>query len=76
MADWDFAVPFTEAEVRFALTTYADLASDEGTGTIEYMRSMTKAEYVMKHLYGHTQYHLGEISAIDGQISGKRFFTW
>ncbi|MFN7470429.1 MAG: DinB family protein [Roseiflexaceae bacterium] len=76
MADWDFGVSFTEAEVRAALTTYADLASDDGTGTIEYMLSMTKAEYVMKFLYGHSQYHLGEISAIDGQISGTRFFTW
>jgi hypothetical protein len=37
---------------------------------------MTKAEYVMKFFYGHSQYHMGEISAIDGQISGKRFFTW
>ena len=76
IADWDLTVPFSEAEVRSILNTYADLADDDGSGTISYMGSMTKADYLMKHLYGHSQYHLGEISAIDGQIPGTRFFTW
>ena len=74
--DWDLTVPFSEAEVRSILSGYADLADDDGSGTVPYMLSMTKADYLMKHLYGHSQYHLGEISAIDGQIAGTRFFTW
>ena len=76
IADWDLTVPFSEAEVRVILGAYADLADDDGSGTIPYMLSMSKADYLMKHLYGHSQYHLGEISAIDGQIPGTRFFTW
>jgi uncharacterized damage-inducible protein DinB len=76
IAEWDMTVPYTEAEVRVTMAAYADLASDDVAGTISYMGSMTKAEYLMKHLYGHSQYHLGEISAIDGQIPGTRFFTW
>ena len=74
--DWDLTVPFSEAEVRSILSGYADLADDDGSGTVPYMLSMTKADYLMKHLYGHSQYHLGEISAIDGQIPGTRFFNW
>lgn len=74
-AQWDLSVPFSEAEVRAALVTYADLANDDG-GTVGYMGSMTKAEYLLKHLYGHSQYHLGEISAIDGQVTGTRHFSW
>lgn len=74
-AQWDLSVPFAEADVRAVLATYADLADDDG-GTVGYMGSMTKADYLLKHLYGHSQYHLGEISAIDGQVSGARFFSW
>jgi DinB superfamily len=76
VADWDLTVPFSEAEVRSVCATYADLAHDDVSGTIEYMGSMTKGAYLLKHLYGHTQYHLGEMSAIDGQIAGERFYTW
>ena len=76
IADWDMEVPFSATDVRVTMAAYADLASDDVDGTISYMGSMTKAEYLMKHLYGHSQYHLGEISAIDGQIPGTRFFTW
>ncbi len=74
--NWDMQASFSEAEVRTACATYADLAHDDVDGTIEYMGSMTKGAYLLKHLYGHTQYHLGEMSAIDGQIAGERFYTW
>lgn len=73
---WDLTVPYSEAEVRTACATYADLAHDDVAGTVEYMGSMTKGAYLLKHLYGHTQYHLGEMSAIDGQIAGERFYMW
>jgi len=74
--DWDLTVPFSAAEVRNVCATYADLAHDDVVGTIEYMERMTKGAYLLKHVYGHTQYHLGEMSAIDGQIVGERFYTW
>jgi hypothetical protein len=74
--DWDLTVPFSAAEVRNACVTYADLDHDDVVGTIEYMGSMTKGAYLLKHVYGHTQYHLGEMSAIDGQIAGERFYMW
>ncbi|MBM4412243.1 MAG: hypothetical protein FJ040_02170 [Chloroflexi bacterium] len=76
VTNWDMTVPFHADEVRAVYATYADLAPDEVTSTIEYMGSMTKGAYVLKHLYGHTQYHLGEMSAIDGQIAGERFYRW
>ncbi len=76
VAQWDLTVPFSEAEVRSACATYTDLALDDVAGTIEYMGSMSKGVYLLKHLYGHTQYHLGEMSAIDGQIAGERFYMW
>lgn len=76
VVNWDLHVPFGEVEVRTACATYADLADDNVVGTIDYMGSMTKGAYLLKHLYGHTQYHLGEMSAIDGQIAGERFYTW
>ncbi|MFN5059162.1 MAG: DinB family protein [Chloroflexota bacterium] len=76
VADWDVLASFSEAEVRKACASYADLAHDDVAGTVEYMGSMTKGAYLLKHLYGHTQYHLGEMSAIDGQIAGERFYTW
>lgn len=75
-AGWDSMVPFSDVEVRSVCATYADLAHDDVASTIEYMGSMTKGAYLLKHLYGHTQYHLGEMSAIDGQIAGERFYTW
>jgi len=76
MRDWDFATPFTESAIREACATYADLANDDVQSTVNYAVSMSKATYIMKHYYGHSQYHLGEISAIDGQIAGERYFTW
>ncbi|MFZ9857033.1 MAG: DinB family protein [Roseiflexaceae bacterium] len=76
VANWDLTVPYSEVEVRTACATYADLADDNVVGTIDYMGSMSKGAYLLKHLYGHTQYHLGEMSAIDGQISGERFYRW
>jgi hypothetical protein len=76
VANWDMQVAFSEAEVRTVCATYADLAHDDVAGTVAYMGSMTKGAYLLKHLYGHTQYHLGEMSAIDGQIAGERFYTW
>jgi len=56
--------------------TYADLVNDDVQSTVNYAVSMSKATYAMKFYYGHAQYHLGEISAIDGQIAGERYFTW
>jgi DinB superfamily len=76
MQDWDFATPFTESAIRHACATYADLTNDDVQSTVDYALSMSKASYIMKHYYGHSQYHLGEISAIDGQIAGERYFTW
>jgi hypothetical protein len=76
VSNWDLTIPFAAAEVRTACATYADLAHDDVDGMIEYMGSMTKGAYLLKYLYGHTQYHLGEMSAIDGQIAGERFYTW
>jgi|GEM_PF-1819111 len=76
MSDWDFATPFTEAAIRHVCATYADLANDDVQSTVNYALSMSKAGYIMKHYYGHSQYHLGEISAIDGQIAGERYFRW
>jgi len=76
MSDWDFATPFTESAIRHACATYADLANDDVQSTVNYAVSMSKATYIMKHYYGHSQYHLGEISAIDGQIAGERYFRW
>ncbi|MCX6014421.1 MAG: DinB family protein [Chloroflexales bacterium] len=76
MQDWDFATPLAESQIRQVCTTYADLANDDVQSTVNYAVSMSKATYIMKHYYGHSQYHLGEISAIDGQIAGKRYFTW
>jgi hypothetical protein len=76
VANWDLTVPYSDVEVRTACVTYADLADDNVVGTIDYMGSMTKGAYLLKHLYGHTQYHLGEMSAIDGQIAGERFYRW
>lgn len=76
VAQWDLTVPFSEAEVRTTCAAYADLAHDDVAGTIGYMGSMTKGMYLVKHLYGHTQYHLGEMSAIDGQVAGERFYAW
>jgi len=76
MSDWDFATPFTESAIRQACATYADLANDDVQSTVDYAVSMSKAGYIMKHYYGHSQYHLGEISAIDGQIAGERYFRW
>ena len=76
MSDWEFATPFAESAIRQACATYADLANDDVQSTVNYALSMSKATYIMKHYYGHSQYHLGEISAIDGQIAGKRYFTW
>jgi hypothetical protein len=76
MSDWDFATPFTESAIRHACATYADLANDDVQSTVNYALSMSKAGYIMKHYYGHSQYHLGEISAIDGQIAGERYFRW
>lgn len=76
MRDWDFATPFTESAIREACATYADLANDDVQSTVNYAVSMSKATYAMKFYYGHAQYHLGEISAIDGQIAGTRYFTW
>jgi hypothetical protein len=76
VAQWDLTVPFSATEVRAACATYADLAHDDVAGTVEYMGGMSKGVYLLKHLYGHTQYHLGEMSAIDGQIAGERFYTW
>jgi hypothetical protein len=75
VAGWDLSVPFSEAEVQAVLSSYADLANDDG-GTVGYMGSMTKGEYLVKHLIGHSQYHLGEISAIDGQVPGARYYSW
>ncbi len=76
MQDWDFATPFAESVIRHACATYADLANDDVQSTVDYAVSMSKAGYIMKHYYGHSQYHLGEISAIDGQIAGERYFRW
>ena len=76
MSDWDFATSFTESAIREACATYADLANDDVQSTVNYAVSMSKATYIMKHYYGHSQYHLGEISAIDGQIAGERYFRW
>jgi len=76
MSDWDFATPFTESAIRHACATYADLTNDDVQSTVDYALSMSKAGYIMKHYYGHSQYHLGEISAIDGQIAGERYFRW
>jgi len=76
MQDWDFATPFAESAIRQACATYADLANDDVQSTVNYAVSMSKATYIMKHYYGHSQYHLGEISAIDGQIAGERYFRW
>ena len=76
MSDWEFATPFAESAIRQACAAYADLANDDVQSTVNYALSMSKATYIMKHYYGHSQYHLGEISAIDGQIAGKRYFTW
>ena len=73
---WDLTVPFTPAEVESVCATYADLAGDDVAGTAQYMGSMSKGAYLLKHLYGHTQYHLGEMSAIDGQVPGERFYQW
>lgn len=76
MSGWDFATPFAESAIRHACATYADLANDDVQSTVDYALSMSKAGYIMKHYYGHSQYHLGEISAIDGQIAGERYFRW
>jgi len=76
IADWDWNVPFTADEIRAICGRYADLAGDDVDGTVGYATSMTRGAYLYKHLYGHSQYHLGEISVIDGQVAGKRFFTW
>ncbi|MEY2847011.1 MAG: hypothetical protein RL076_2557 [Chloroflexota bacterium] len=76
IADWDWNVPFVADEIRAICGRYADLADDDVDGTVGYATSMTRGAYLFKHLYGHSQYHLGEISAIDGQVAGKRFFTW
>lgn len=73
---WDMSTPFTPAEVRAVCAQYADLAGDDVDGTIQYMGSMTRGAYLLKHLYGHTQYHLGEMSAIDGQVPGERYYSW
>ena len=76
VADWDWQTPFAAQNIRVACGTYADLADDDVESTVGYALSMTRGAYLYKHLYGHSQYHLGEISAIDGQVPGKRFFTW
>lgn len=73
---WDLTTPFTATEVESVCATYADLAGDDVAGTAAYMGSMTRGAYLLKHLYGHTHYHLGEMSAIDGQVPGDRFYQW
>jgi hypothetical protein len=75
-ADWRLDQAFTAAEVEAICARYADLAGDDVAGTVQYMGSMSKGSYLLKHLYGHTQYHLGEMSAIDGQVPGERFYQW
>jgi len=73
---WDLTTPFTPAEVESVCATYADLVGDDVAGTVAYMGSMSRGAYLIKHLYGHTQYHLGEMSAIDGQVPGERYYSW
>jgi hypothetical protein len=58
MQDWDFATPFAESVIRQACATDADLANDDVQSTVNYALSMSKAGYIMKHYYGHSQYHL------------------
>lgn len=76
VADWRLDQAFTVAEVEVICARYADLAGDDVASTAQYMGSMSKGAYLLKHLYGHTQYHLGEMSAIDGQVPGERFYQW
>jgi hypothetical protein len=73
---WDFATPFTVAHIRPIV--YADAYGDAENSeqTIGFLSMMKKGDWLIKHMVGHSQYHLGEIAAIDGALAGDRYFTW
>ena len=73
---WDFSTPFSADHIRPIV--YADAYGDAENSeqTIGFLSTMKKGDWLIKHMVGHSQYHLGEIAAIDGALAGDRYFTW
>ncbi len=73
---WDFSLPFTPAHIRPIVEADAYGDAENTEHVVGFLSTMKKGDWLIKHLVGHSQYHLGEIAAIDGAIGGQRYFTW
>jgi len=76
ISGWDFSVPFTAAHIRpiVEADAYGDAANTDNV--VGFLSTMKKGDWLIKHMVGHSQYHLGEIAAIDSALGGTRYFTW
>jgi hypothetical protein len=76
ISGWDFSVPFSAAHIRpiVEADAYGDAANTDNV--VGFLSTMKKGDWLIKHMVGHSQYHLGEIAAIDGALGGQRYFTW
>ncbi|MFM2308384.1 MAG: hypothetical protein RLY87_504 [Chloroflexota bacterium] len=73
---WDFSTPFSTDHIRPIVYADAYGDADNSEQTIGFLSTMKKGDWLIKHMVGHSQYHLGEIAAIDGALAGDRYFTW
>ena len=75
ISGWDFSVPFSAAHIRpiVEADAYGDAANTDNV--VGFLSTMKKGDWLIKHMVGHSQYHLGDIAAIDGALGGQRYFT-